>query len=54
MALNAFSPIIPSVFTNENCQTWAVRMTTYLQAVDLWEAVETNYEIASLPDNPTI
>ncbi|CAL5381550.1 unnamed protein product [Camellia sinensis] len=54
MASNAFSPIIPPVFTGENYQTWAVRMTAYLQAVDLWEAVEADYEIIPLPDNPTI
>ncbi|CAL5331407.1 unnamed protein product [Camellia sinensis] len=54
MASNAFSPIIPLVFTGENYQTWAVRMTAYLQAVDLWEAVEADYEIIPLPDNPTI
>ncbi|CAL5403595.1 unnamed protein product [Camellia sinensis] len=37
-----------------NYQTWAVSMTAYLQAVDLWEAVEADYEIVPLPDNPTI
>ncbi|KAA8528714.1 hypothetical protein F0562_036069 [Nyssa sinensis] len=48
MTSNVFSPIIPPVFTGENYQTWAVRMTAYLQVVDLWEAVEADYEIAPL------
>ncbi|CAL5423196.1 unnamed protein product [Camellia sinensis] len=43
-----------SLVTRKNYQTWAVRMTAYLQAVDLWEAVEADYEIIPLPDNPTI
>ena len=29
-------------------------MTAYLQAVDLWQAVEADYEIVPLADNPTI
>ncbi|CAL5340699.1 unnamed protein product [Camellia sinensis] len=45
---------LKGVFTGENYQTWAVRMAAYLQAVDLWEAVEADYEIVPLPDNPTI
>ena len=32
---------------------WAVRMETYLEALDLWEDVEKDYEIKSLPENPT-
>ena len=26
----------------------------YLEALDLWEAVEEDYEIQSLPENPTV
>jgi hypothetical protein len=29
-------------------------METYLEALDLWEAVEEDYEIPALPNNPTI
>ncbi|XP_031247380.1 uncharacterized protein LOC116105100 [Pistacia vera] len=56
MASNAFSPVSPPVFTGETAHyhTWAVRMSAYLQAVDLWEAVEEDYEIDPLPDNPTV
>lgn len=33
---------------------WSVRMEAYLQANDLWEAVENVYEIPELPENPTM
>ena len=33
---------------------WAVKIEAYLEANDLWEAVEEDYEILSLPDNPTL
>ena len=29
-------------------------MESYLDALDLWEALEEDYEVLSLPDNPTI
>ncbi|KAA8549387.1 hypothetical protein F0562_001071 [Nyssa sinensis] len=33
---------------------WAVRMETYLDALDLWEAVEEDYEVQPLPTNPSV
>ncbi|KAK3438804.1 hypothetical protein EUGRSUZ_C03626 [Eucalyptus grandis] len=42
------------VFTGENYQAWAVKMTAFLEGHDLWEAVEDDYEIAPLPNNPTM
>ncbi|KAA8524978.1 hypothetical protein F0562_011384 [Nyssa sinensis] len=50
----SFSSIAPPVFDGENYQIWAVRMGTYLDAMDLWEAVEEDYEVLPLPDNPTM
>ena len=50
----SFSSIAPSVFDGDNYQTWAVRMETYLEALDLWEAVEEDYDIPLLPNNPTV
>lgn len=47
-----FSSIVPPVFDGENYQNWAVRMETYLEALDIWEAVEEDYEILPLPNNP--
>jgi len=41
-----------AVFEGDNYQLWIVRMETYLEALDLWEAVEE--EIQSLPENPTV
>ena len=49
-----FSSIDPPVFDGENYQIWAVRMKSYLDALDLWEAVEEDYEVLPLPDNTTI
>lgn len=44
----------PPVFNGENYQTWAVRMTVHLQALDVWEAIEEDYEISPLGANPTV
>ena len=35
-----FLAMAPPVFDGDNYQMWAVRMETYLEALDLWEAVE--------------
>ena len=35
-----FSTMAPPVFDGDNYQMWVVRMETYLEALDLWEAVE--------------
>ncbi|KAH9805142.1 hypothetical protein KPL71_002337 [Citrus sinensis] len=50
----SFSAIAPTVFDGNNYQLWAVRMKTYLEALDLWEAVEEDYEFPALPNNPTM
>ncbi|RVX10889.1 Protein SRG1 [Vitis vinifera] len=44
----------PPVFNRENYQTWAIRMTVHLQALDVWEAIEEDYEISPLGANPTV
>ncbi|XP_069145718.1 uncharacterized protein [Solanum lycopersicum] len=44
----------PPSFNEESYQIWAVRKQTYLEALDLWEAVEHDYEIVPLPNNPII
>ncbi|XP_039683634.1 uncharacterized protein [Medicago truncatula] len=43
-----------SVFDGENYHIWAARMEAYLEANDLWEAVEEDYEVLPLSDNPTM
>lgn len=50
----SLSAIAPTAFDGSNYQIWAVRMETYLEALDLWEAVEEDYEIPALPNNPTM
>jgi hypothetical protein len=45
---------LPPVFNNDNYETWAIRITILLEALDLWEAVEENYIVPDLPANPTI
>ena len=49
-----FTAIAPPVFDGLNYQIWAVRMEAFLEANDLWEAVEEDYEILPLPENPTV
>ncbi|KAL4383409.1 hypothetical protein GQ457_15G013910 [Hibiscus cannabinus] len=49
-----FSFIAPPTFDGDNYPVWAIRMETYMEAVDLWEAVEDDYEIPPLPTNPIV
>ena len=50
-----FSHIAPPIFDGENYQIWAVRMEAYLEALDVWEAVEeADFQVPALPDNPTM
>ncbi|KAJ9707515.1 hypothetical protein PVL29_002518 [Vitis rotundifolia] len=44
----------PSILDRDNYETWAVRMTVHLQALDVWEVVEENYEVPPLRANPTV
>ena len=46
--------ISPSTFDETDYQVWVVRMETYLKALDLWEAMEEDYEVPALPTNPTM
>ena len=50
----SFTAIAPPVFDGTNYQVWAIRMEAYLDANDLWEAVEQVYEIPPLPHNPSL
>ncbi|KAG6496746.1 hypothetical protein ZIOFF_044618 [Zingiber officinale] len=51
---SGFSSTTPPVFDGENYQAWAVKMSTFMEGNDLWEAVKDDYEVTPLPDNPTI
>jgi hypothetical protein len=48
----SFSQIAPPIFDGESYQLWAVKMETYLEAFNLWKAVEEDYEVHPLPTNP--
>ncbi|XP_075507299.1 uncharacterized protein LOC142544102 [Primulina tabacum] len=50
----SFSHIAPPIFDGDNYQVWAIKMTTYLEALDLWEAIEEDYDVQPLPENPTM
>ena len=50
----SLSAIAPSVFDGTNYQMWDVQMETHLEALDLWEAVEEEYDVPVLPENPTV
>ncbi|XP_015167252.1 uncharacterized protein [Solanum tuberosum] len=51
---SSFSTMAPPVFNGENFHMWAVRMEAYLKTLDLWEAIEEDYEVLPLPENPTM
>lgn len=50
----SFSVAAPPTFNGENYEIWAIRMESYLEAADLWEAVEEDYDVPPLSDNPTM
>ncbi|RDX60832.1 Copia protein, partial [Mucuna pruriens] len=50
----SFSQTALPVFKGENYDLWTVKMEAYLEALDLWEAVEKDYEVLPLSNNPTI
>ena len=49
-----FSHTTPLVFDKKNYQLWAVKIKSYLETLDIWEVVEKDYDVSSLPNNPTI
>lgn len=50
----SFSQAALLVFNGENYDIYAIKMEAYLEALDLWEAVEEDYEVLPLLDNPTV
>lgn len=49
-----FTALAPPVFNGEGYHVWAARMEAHMEANDLWEAVEEDYEVPPLPANPTM
>ena len=46
--------LLVPVVNGDNYQAWTIRMTAHLEALDLWEIVEEDYEVPPLGDNPSI
>ncbi|KAL6325071.1 hypothetical protein AAG906_022279 [Vitis piasezkii] len=46
--------VAPSILDGDNYETWGVKMIVHLQALDVWEAMEENYEVPPLGANPTV
>ena len=49
-----FSSMAPPIFDGDNYHIWVVLMETYLEALDLWEAVEEDYKVLPLLGNLTM
>ena len=49
-----YRALAPSMFDGDNYQIWAASMKAHLEANDLWEAIEEDYEVLPLPTNPTM
>ncbi|CAJ2645171.1 unnamed protein product [Trifolium pratense] len=49
-----FSKVAPPIFNGEDYDLWAVRMEAFLDALDLSETVEDDYDVSSLPKDPTV
>lgn len=43
----------PLIFNGEEYELWVARMTTHLEALDLWKALEENYDVPELSLNST-
>ncbi|CAJ2651964.1 unnamed protein product, partial [Trifolium pratense] len=48
-----FSKVAPPIFDGEDYDLWAVRMEAFLDALDLSETMEDDYDVSSLPKDPT-
>ena len=48
------NPVFQLLHHGDNYQMWAVRMETYLEALNLWEIIEEDYEVPPFLVNPTV
>ncbi|KAJ8772428.1 hypothetical protein K2173_027605 [Erythroxylum novogranatense] len=51
---SSFTAITLPVFDGRNYLSWVVRMEAFLEANDLWEAVDEDYDVPELPTNPMV
>jgi len=50
----SFTVLASPVFDCDNYHVWAIKMEAHLEENDIWEAVEKDYEVPPLPNNPTL
>ena len=50
----SFTILAPPVFDGINYQSWILHMEAYLEANNIWEAIENEYEVPPLSGNPTM
>nr|KYP58318.1 hypothetical protein KK1_004618 [Cajanus cajan] len=50
----SFSHVVPPIYDGENYDLWTVKIELYLETLDLWETVEEEYDVLSLPGNLTM
>ena len=43
---SSFSQIAPPVFDDESYDLWKMKMKSYMESLDLWGAVEEDYEVS--------
>ena len=51
---SSFSQIAHLVFDGKSYDLWKVKLKSYMKSFDLWDAMEENYEVSLLPENPTM
>ncbi|XP_028222342.1 UDP-glucose flavonoid 3-O-glucosyltransferase 7-like [Glycine soja] len=51
---SSFSQIAHLVFDGKSYDLWKVKLKSYMESFDLWDAMEENYEVSLLPENPTM
>lgn len=54
MSFSNVSFPVPPIFSSENFDFWAVNLTTFFRAHDLWDVVDAGKDPTPLPPNPTL
>ena len=52
--MDSFSHVAPIVFDRVNYDLWVIKMESYLESLDLWEAMEEDYDVTPLLEDPTM
>ena len=49
-----YTILAPPVFDGDNYEIWAAKIETHPEKNDLWDVVEEDYKVLSLPTNLTM